>query len=343
MFIQDKNDLQKTVSPPAHNHYVVYGWEHSYFTRKLEAGLHFYGTSFERRRIGDDIRQEVRLRAGTHQIPVLHTSENWMLADTTPILMLLDHRFPQRALYPEGPMGALVHILEEYFDEWIARTSVHWRWAYKENHALLSMDATDGDPESAAALAGWGRRVCRATGVSSDVQQREAEAEYHRILAAAEQQLQTTDYLLGDRPTALDCIVLGGLRAHFNHDPAPRRAIHDRYPIVIDWCERRADCWEGQGSVLGINQLTEFASFVLQEMAQTYKPFVLANRKALLNKEKAFVIAMYGEDVSYLARPYIEQSRQMIVHRLHRQLRESQREHLNTVLLQHQLDGVFTE
>lgn len=147
---------------------------------------------------------------------MLRTPENWMIADTTPLLQLLDSRFPSRRLFPPGPLGILTHIVEEYFDEWIARTTVHWRWNYPEHHELLAMDAAR---EIAQQLITWGGKVCRATGVSSEIQQRAAEAEYHRIMEAAEAQLGQT--LLGERPTAVDCIVLAGLRAHFLYDPVP--------------------------------------------------------------------------------------------------------------------------
>ena len=50
-------------------------------------------------------------------------------------------------------------------------------------------------------------------------------------------------------------------------------------------------------------------------MRSTYRSFVVANRKSLARGDKAFVIPMYGEDVSYLTRPYVELSRQMIVKR----------------------------
>jgi len=67
-----------------------------------------------------------------------------MIADTTPLRQLLDARYPERAMFPAGEMGAFVHLLEEYFDELIARTTVHWRWNYQENHELLSLDAAHG-------------------------------------------------------------------------------------------------------------------------------------------------------------------------------------------------------
>lgn len=307
---------QKTQATPqlaAPDRYIVYGWQRSYFTHKLMAALHFYGADWSFVPKTRDIEAEIRYRSGTHQVPVLHTPDNWMIADTTPLLRMLDHRFAGRRLFPAGEMGFLVHLLEEYFDEWIARTTVHWRWNYKENHQLLALDAAYGDEEAAAAMIVWGGKVCRATGVSSEIQQRAAEAEYHRIMASAETQLEHSRYLLGDRPTAVDCILLAGLRAHFLYDPAPKRALLDRYPAVVRWAQGDADSWDASATLTALPDTTAFAAFVLDEMADTYQPFALGNRRALANGDKAFVIPMYGEDVSYLARPYIEQSRQMLV------------------------------
>lgn len=309
-------EAKPLIPPPALGHYVLYGWTQSYFTRKLDAALRFYGADFEFRPKNAENAEELRVRSGTHQIPVLHTPENWMLADTTPIMQMLDARFPDRALYPEGPSGVLVHAIEEYFDEWIARTSVHWRWHYPENHELLSMDAVGGDSQLAAMLVDWGMRVCRATGVSSEIQQAEAEKEYHRIMVAAEAQLAETRFLLGNRPTAVDCIVLGGLRAHFDYDPAPRRVIHETYERVVAWSESGAHTWDGGGALAPFPETTAFGRMILGEMAQTYGPFALGNKAAREGQQKAFVIPMYGEEVSYLARGYVERSRQMVVRRI---------------------------
>lgn len=341
MFLRSKTDSKSILAPPHNGEYIVYGWKQSYFTRKLEAALKFYGTNFESRRINEDSSKEIRYRSGTHQIPVLHTSENWMLADTTPIIMFLDGRFPERRLFPAGALGVLVHILEDYFDEWIARTSVHWRWAYRENHKLLSLDATGGDLEEAQRLVDWGGRVCRATGVSTEIQQREAENEYLRILDAAEAQLGGSKFLLGERPTALDCIVLGGLRAHFNFDPAPKKVITPLYPIAIDWCEHRADTWDGSGNLAEFPTSTEFAQCILKEITKTYKPFLLANRDALEGNQKAFKVTIYGEDVSYLTRPYIEQSRQMTKNHIKHLIPEDDRLLVLSWLDQHGLTDVY--
>ncbi len=304
--------------------YTVYGGELSYFTRKLEAALIFYGAPFEMRSKDPDNAALIEARSGTHQVPVLHTPENWMIGDTTPLLHLLDARYPARALFPEGPLGVLCQIVEEYFDEWIARTMVHYRWHYPDSALFASTRMARGHAEVADRLRNWGPRACRATGTDSPHQQRAAEAEYVRILDAADAQLARTPYLLGGRPTAVDCIVLGGLRAHTHMDPDPKK-ITAQYPRIIAWCESGADRWGGSGELAAFPSSTPFAQFVLDEMCRTYKPYVLGNAAAQAAGAKAFHFDTYGEDVSYLSRPYPERSRQMIVDSIEHCLTESQR------------------
>ena len=283
--------------------YIVYGGELSYFTRKLEAAMVFYGAEFELRSKTSDVREEVERRSGTHQVPVLHTPENWMIADTTPLMTMLDGRFPDRTMYPKGPLGILVHVIEEYFDEWIARTMVHYRWHHEESARFASLRMSGGNEAAAAQVLNWGPRACRATGTESNQQQAAAEAEYLRILEAAEEQLNQSAYLLGDRPTAVDCIVLGGLRAHTNMDPTPKK-VTAGFPKVIEWSETEADRWQGVGELASFPDSTDFAQFVLGEMTTTYQPYLLANREAASVGAKAFNASIYGETVSYLTRPY---------------------------------------
>ena len=293
---------------------VIYGGELSYFTRKLEAACIFYGVPFEMRNKNLNDPATIESRSGTHQVPVLHTPENWMIGDTTPIMHLLDERYPSRRMFPVGPAGVLVQALEEYFDEWVARTMVHYRWHYPESAEFASLKMAEGNSEVAERVRSWGPRACRATGTDSEVQRQAAEDEYRRIIEAAEHQLTNTRYLLGDRPTAVDCIVLGGLRAHTLMDPDPKRVYTD-YAEVVAFSEGSRDAWDGSGEI-DFSQPTEFTEFVARGMVSTYQPYIIANRDAQRVGAKAFHAAIYGEDVSYLSRPYPERSRQMVVNRL---------------------------
>ena len=294
------------------NPYVIYGGQLSYFTRKLEAACLFYGLEFEMRNKNQSDPANIEVRSGTHQVPVLQTPENWMIGDTTPIMQMLDGRYPKRRMYPAGSGGVLVQVVEEYFDEWVARTMVHYRWHYPESAEFASQIMADGNPSIAERMLSWGPRACRATGTDSDVQRKAAEAEYLRILEAAEKQLGETRYLMGDRPTAVDCIVLGGLRAHTHMDPVPKR-VTANYPRVVSYSEGGSDQWDGSGDLPRFPETTTFGEFVLKEMVNTYQPYVLANGAAQRAGTKAFHADIYGEEVSYLSRPYPETSRQMIV------------------------------
>jgi glutathione S-transferase len=250
-----------------------------------------------------------------------------MLADTTPILDLLDGRFPRRRLFPEGPRGVLVHVVEEVLDEWFARTMVHYRWHYDENtrHIVSAALGREVDIEEARAfpLAKWGPRACRATGTESEHQQHEVEREYLEMLDALEAQLATTRYALGDRPTAVDAILLGGLRAHTNADPVPDLSAYRR---VLAWDEREADAWKGDGELPDFPDATPFVDHVLEVARTAYAPFVLGNARALEAGEKAFVVTTYGEPVSYLARPYPERSRRLVQARIRNRLDPVDRE-----------------
>lgn len=306
--------------------YVLYGTHFSLFTRKLEAALRFQGVPFRLELKQPQNSDEVEQRSGTHQIPVLRTPENWMIGDTTPIIELLDARFPARRLVPDGPLGVVVRVVEEILDEWFARVMVHFRWHYEENarHVVSSILAREVSPQEAREfpLAKWGPRACRATGTESPHQQKMAEEEYSSMLGALENQLGESRFALGDRPTAVDTILLGGLRAHTNNDPYPDLSSYER---VLDWNDRDAHLWEGTGELAAFPGSTPFAAHILELGRDCYAPFVLENAAALAAGRKAFVIETYGEETSYLTRPYPEQSRQMIQEHIERKLTDAQR------------------
>jgi glutathione S-transferase len=306
--------------------YTVYGSEYSYFTKKLEMAMKFSGIPHIRKQLTYDIREMVASRSGTKQMPVLQTPEDWMIADSTPIIHMLDERYPTRRMFPEGPMGVFVQVVEEYFDEWISRVVLHFRWNHPESRAYASRGlaeeilpgAADSDIESAAGkVADWGARACQATGVSEEIGRNGAEDEYRQILDEAEKQLRETRFLLGDRPCAVDAVVLGGLLGHMNKDPDPRKVVQ-QYPVVRDWCEKSGLSWDGENDLAPVPVSTPFARFVLGEMSAHYKPFLLSNRLALAAREESCVTDSYGEPVSYMTREYPEQSAGMIGERIER-------------------------
>ena len=321
--------------------YTIFGSEISAFTRKLEAAFECYGVDFAIRRKTPEIKEALEARAGTHQIPVLRTPENWLLADTSPIMMMMDARYPLRRLYPLGANGVLVHILEEMLDEWMTRTMVHFRWHYDENTAFvisrITGKAMNIDEARQHQLAQWGLRSCRATGTESVAQQAYAEKEYFGIIEALETQLAQTPYALGARPTAVDTILMGTFRGHTNFDPSPDMS---RFEKVAAWNKNNAPS-ESDVGIAAFEKPSPFVEHLLAITRESYVPFAIANKRARENGDKAFVIETYGEQVSYLAREYPERSRQMIEQRIANQLSVTEREQVLAWLTEHGLDECF--
>ncbi len=158
-------------------------------------------------------------------------------------------------------------------------------------------------------MAEWGPRACRATGTGEPAQQLAAEREYTGMLDALEIQLGSTCYALGDRPTAVDAMILGGLRAHTNADPIPDLSGYAR---VLAWEEACQAGWDGKGELAPFPHSTPFAQHMLAIARQEYKTFVYANGRALAAGDKFFEIETYGETTSYLAREYPKRSRRIL-------------------------------
>ena len=313
--------------------YKIYGAPISLFTRKLEAAFTFYGVPFSRAQKRANEGTEIEQRAGTHQVPVMVTPENWALADTTPILQLLDGRFPSRRMFPEGPLGVLVHLAEEVLDEWGARVMVHYRWHYEENtrDVISFFSGQDLSLEEARKhpVAQWGPRACRATGTEQPHHQEAVEQEYMRLMTALESQLNHTAYALGDRPTAVDCILLGGLRAHTNRDPYPDLS---QFETVMAWDADQADRWDGTGRLPAFPSTTPFGTFLLDLMREHYVPVLAGHEKALAAGDKTFTVDTYGAPCTYLARPYPIASRDIIRRRIANELTNEARDQVRSWL-----------
>ena len=190
---------------------------------------------------------------------------------------------------------------------------VHYRWHNPENARYvlsegagreLSLEELKEHP-----IFHWGPRACRATGTEHPAQQRAAEQEYMEMLNALETQLGSTRYALGDRPSAADTIILGGLRAHTNADPIPDLSGYTR---VLEWEAQCENGWDGKGELASFPKSTSFAQHMLELTRDQYTKFVSANGKALAAGDKVFQIETYGEETTYLAREYPDRSRRIL-------------------------------
>ena len=97
--------------------YVLWGGEHSLFTRKLQAMLNYLGVSYTFKLKAETSQSRVEARLGTHFIPGLETPEGLFIHDTTPIGLMLNSKYPHRPLLPKTPVQRIAaHLLEDWAD-----------------------------------------------------------------------------------------------------------------------------------------------------------------------------------------------------------------------------------
>ena len=241
--------------------------------------------------------------------------------------------------YPPGLVGSLSAICEEYFDEWIPRLAIHARWNFEASgkQAASRLTAIAGIPIDSAQhqqvadmLRSWGGRAARAIGVSSFRQRAAADEEMLRVFGCLDEQLgqphKFGPFIFGQEPTSLDFVVGGALKAHFLYDAAPSSAF-SAFAHLPAYCARLEQPATGAGEVVqaaplkqfpsgNVGWLPPFVAFILREMREAFTCFAEGNGRALAAKAKFFKALVYGEEVSYLARPYVEKSHRMLLQHL---------------------------
>jgi len=309
--------------------YQLYGFGLSYFTRKMEAALRLYGVPFRRRSKTVINWRRLERRSGTRKVPVVVGQDRLYRSDSTPMIDHLDELHPERRLFPAGIDGVVVRLVEEWLDEWFPRTVLHYRWQCVDSRAAASSglagEAVPCLPRPLRRplerrLAGWGDRACRALGLEDPEQQRSVRDDAVAVWGALERQLEKTRYALGDRPTAVDAVLLGALRGHYLADPAPRRLL-EPLERVRRWSSH-ADEWDGTGRPLPFPERTAFADAVLRRMAGPYRSWLLAHAAATERRERSFTADIDGRPVQFrtLHRPDPVASREYLVCRLREQL-----------------------
>eukprot|EP01084_Bolivina_argentea_P254698 428252_1 len=324
---RDNHKDKTNISRP----YTIYGAQRSFFTQKVLIGLKWYfPNNYKYITKSFKNEKEIEKRSGTHQVPVITTPENWMIADSTPIFHLLDSRLPIPCFFSGSLITkAIIGLLEEYLDEWSGRLALHTRWHYEDSADYASknimnergiIDDTDMFKMATQTIKTWGKRACRAVGINSDIQMKAGNEELIRFMTEWVKHLNNGNkFLLGDVPCAFDAVLYAGLKAHYLADPFPKRMLskYKLYTALQNWvdeCEKPIDLWNKnlRNRDLNLNSLPPFIEFVLNEIKGCYKQFILGNKIGLENKSKSFVAYVYGENVSYLTRPYVEKSRRML-------------------------------
>lgn len=287
----------------------VYGANVSYYTGKLEAYLRYKGLPY-RNLSPHRHRKAIRENVGAMQLPIVERVDGRWMSDTTPIIAQLESEHPTPSVLPGNPVVHFIALLmEDYADEWLWRSAMHYRWSYAHDRELLSSLIADGIAKDVPiprfikrrAIA---RRQRRGFVIGDGVRPQtwdHVEAGYFAALDNMGRMLETRRFLLGDAPSLADFGFMAPMLRHFGHDPTPVEIMRNRAPAVYEWVAR---VWNAQPRDVGPNFVKEIpvdAAPMLREVCETHLEQLAANAVAYATGPGRF--AMTIQTCEYVEMP----------------------------------------
>lgn len=269
----------------------LHGLTLSYFTGKLEAYLRVKGVPYEFVEMDmRDFRKCARA-TGIAQMPQLETPSGEWLTDTTAIIARFEATGAAPALKPSKPLDGFFSLfLEDYFDEWLWRPALYYRWRFDEDAKLMS---TQIARTMLRDMPGpfWAKRLSillrqRRVFIDQDGVTRAnggaVEALFLATLDALEPIFGTRPHLFGQRPCEADFALFGSFFRHFSHDPTPHDVLRRRAPNTLAWVAR---LWATTPSMMDtappIDGAPSDLNPLLEEAGASYLPYLAANARAL--------------------------------------------------------------
>ncbi len=307
--------------------YIMWGGEHSLFTRKLQAMLNYLAVDYEFRLKTAESGPMVEGRLGTHFIPGLQTPEGWFIHDSTPIGLMLNAKYPDRPILPSSPVQRIAaHLLEDWADEWFGRYAISSRWCYPENieHVALGFYANsigkffsegltvEEQQQALHMIEGvrdnFGLRACANRGCGPD-QAAAVRTDFEKLMSAVAAHFQQHRFLLGNCASLADFTFAGLFKAHIAADPEPRSWIEVCAPSMLDSMERVFIARSDGGSYAPDDALADTLKPCFEHMRDSYHPFLRVSREALAAGEKWCEVDLGDGPVAMRSLKYSEISR----------------------------------
>ena len=286
---------------------TVYGLKISYFTGKMEAYLRYKEIPFRFESItATQFQKTFPQKLGAQQMPVVELADGRLMTDTSPMIDWLEGEVPDRPILPENPACAFfARLIEDYADEYLWRSAMHYRWSYWESADLLRRQIVDemtADVKLPKRLKHWltyrrqlgiyvrGDGVNRATWAH-------VEQAYLRGMEILDPIFKSRRFLFGDRPCLADIGLMGPYLRHFSMDPVPSKIMRETAPHVMEWVMRM---WNARASEISGDLPSALPDDVLpliEEIGRTHLPALNANAEAVKAGQNRH--AMQLEGVAY--------------------------------------------
>jgi glutathione S-transferase len=282
----------------------LYGSNISYFTGKMEMYLRAKGIPYEFITLNGRRHMPLLQQAtGSTQIPAITLADGRWMTDTTPMIAWLEHQLPSPPLVPVAPEQRFFSLLlEDYADEWLWRPAMHYRWHGDEGAMHLSRHIANeilwDIPLPGAVKRFYFRRRQRGGYTAGDGinahNRHQVEAIYHQNLAWLSAILTRRPYLLGNSPSLVDVAFMGPMFRHFSQDPEPAEIMRQQAPSVWEWVARTWNCSPQALTGDWLEGVPDDWSPWLDNIGDTYLPYLCDNAEALRAGKKRFTVTAGG-------------------------------------------------
>lgn len=275
------------------SNYTLYGAPLSLYTGKVRSYLIYKNLPYQEVFSSLKVYKNIIIpKTGVRFIPILKTSADEYIQDTTVIIDTLEQRHSQRPVIPTTAKQKLVsHLFEIWADEWLLIPAMHYRWN-KDNFPFIYQEfGKVVAPKLPAFIRAFiGKKLGKKfkgfvpiLGITEhSIPAIESWYEEH-VLGLLEQHFAEYDYLLGGAPSLADFCLMGPLYAHLYRDPAPGEMMKRIAPNVAKWVERMNQPVSEPGSWLENDEIPPRLEEILSRMFKEFWPVLENTANALDN------------------------------------------------------------
>lgn len=280
----------------------IYGSRVSYYTGKLEAYLKYKGVPYTLHGMPYDRADELKEKVGSIQMPIVDREDGRWMSDTTPILFELEKEMPDNPILPDDPVVAFIaKLLEDYADEWLWRSAMHYRWSYRYSRELISNILVDEISTPVPLPRFVVRRMIRRRQIKYFTKRDgltpstwpHIEQGYFNALDGMTRILEQRPYLLGTQPSLADFGFMAPMFRHFSQDPDPEEIMRTRAPLVYEWVARMWSARQVTGGAF-VTEISDEMTPILKEVCETHLQQLASNAAAYDADQSRFEMNVQG-------------------------------------------------
>jgi glutathione S-transferase len=281
----------------------VYGSRVSYYTGKLESYLRYKDFDYSLEPVPYNDPERIKKHVGSIQHPMVERDDGRWMSDTTPILFQLEKEKPDFPILPDNQVVAFIaRLLEDYADEWLWRSAMHYRWSYRLSRLLLSEILTDELRGHSLPIPDFLKRrvisfrqhhfFVKRDGVNKATWDH-VEQGYFNALDGMTSALGNRRFLLGNAPSLADFGLMAPMLRHFGQDPTPAEIMRTRAPAVYAWVARMWDARADKAPKF-ISEISADLNPLLKEACETHLEQLTANAAAFGSGQASFDMIVQG-------------------------------------------------